>query len=48
MSDIFSVVIASRDEDKVGKAAAEMAQLGTVWSKKCNIRQEEDVRYRAL
>jgi hypothetical protein len=37
-------VIASRDEEKVGKAAQEMGQLGTIWSTKCNIRHEEDVR----
>ena len=41
-----SVVIASRDENKVANAAKEMGQLGNVWSSKCNIRLEEDVRYR--
>ena len=38
------VVIASRSEEKVAAAAAEMRQLGTVESLKCNIRKEEDVR----
>ena len=38
------VVIASRDEEKVGKAAQEMSKIGTVVSKRCNIRKEEDVK----
>ncbi len=40
----FSVVIASRNGEKVATAAQEMGQLGTVWPTKCNIRHEEDVR----
>jgi len=38
------VVIASRNEEKVAAAAAEMRRLGTVESLRCNIRKEEDVR----
>jgi len=38
------VVIASRNEEKVIKAAAEMSQLGDVTSFRCNIRSEEDVK----
>ena len=38
------VVIASRSEEKVAAAAAEMRQLGTVESLRCNIRREEDVK----
>jgi len=39
-----SVVIASRDEDKVRTAADDMKRLGDVQSTKCNIRKEEDVK----
>ena len=39
-----SVVIASRDEDKVRTAADDMKRLGNVQSTKCNIRKEEDVK----
>ena len=39
-----SVVIASRDARKVERAAGEMGRLGTVYSTRCNIRSEEDVR----
>ena len=38
------VVIASRNEEKVAKAAEEMRQLGSVESLRCNIRREEDVK----
>ena len=38
------MVIASRSEEKVAAAAAEMRQLGTVESLRCNIRREEDVK----
>jgi len=38
------VVIASRNEEKVGTAAKEMSKLGTVVSRRCNIRSEEDVK----
>jgi len=38
------VMIASRDEEKVVKAAQEMSKIGTVVSTRCNIRKEEDVR----
>ena len=37
-------MIASRDEEKVVKAAQEMSKIGTVVSTRCNIRKEEDVR----
>ena len=37
-------MIASRDEEKVGRAAREMNKIGTVVSTRCNIRKEEDVR----
>ena len=39
-----SVVIASRDEDKVRTAADDMKRLGDVHSTRCNIRKEEDVK----
>jgi len=39
-----SVVIASRNEEKVAAAAEDLRQLGHVISTKCNIRKEEDVR----
>lgn len=39
-----AVVIASRDQEKVGAAAREMSKLGTVVSKRCNIRKEEEVK----
>ena len=39
------VVIASRNEEKVAGAAQEMGRLGTVVSRRCNIRSEEDVKY---
>ena len=39
-----SVVIASRDQDKVVTAAKEMGRLGTVVSQRCNIRKEEEVQ----
>ena len=38
-----SVVIASRDEDKVRAAAGDMARLGSVEAARCNIRREEEV-----
>ena len=38
-----SVVIASRDEDKVRAAAGHMARLGRVEAARCNIRREEEV-----
>jgi len=38
------VVIASRNEEKVDGAAKEMSKLGTIVSKRCNIRSEDDVR----
>jgi len=38
------VVIASRNEEKVAGAAKEMGRLGTVVSRRCNIRSEEDVK----
>ena len=38
------VVIASRNEEKVAKAAEEMRRLGSVESVRCNIRKEEDVK----
>ena len=40
-----SVVIASRDEDKVRAAAGDMARLGSVEAARCNIREvvEEDI-----
>jgi len=37
------VVIASRNEEKVSAAAKEMSKLGTIVSRRCNIRSEEDV-----
>ena len=39
-----SVVIASRDEDKVRSAAEAMRRLGRVETARCNIRKEEDVK----
>lgn len=39
-----SVMIASRDKDKITNAAREMGKLGVVEVKRCNIRKEEDVR----
>jgi len=38
------VVIASRNEEKVRKAAEEMGQLGDVTPLRCNIRKEDDVK----
>ena len=38
------VVIASRNEEKVAGAAKEMSKLGTIVSKRCNIRSEDDVK----
>jgi len=38
------VVIASRNEEKVAGAAKEMSKLGTIVSRRCNIRSEDDVR----
>ena len=38
------VVIASRNEEKVAKAAEVMRRLGSVESVRCNIRKEEDVK----
>jgi len=37
------VVIASRNIERIEKAAEEMSQLGVVTAAKCNIRKEEDV-----
>ena len=39
-----SVVIASRKEEKLKEAVKDMEKLGTVVIKKCNIRNEEDVK----
>eukprot|EP00092_Neocalanus_flemingeri_P009046 GFUD01009737.1.p1 GENE.GFUD01009737.1~~GFUD01009737.1.p1 ORF type:complete len:292 (+),score=88.58 GFUD01009737.1:47-922(+) len=38
------VVIASRKEENVAEAAKEMSKLGTIVSRRCNIRSEEDVK----
>jgi len=38
------VVIASRSEEKVAGAAKEMSKLGTIVSRRCNIRSEDDVK----
>ncbi len=38
------VMIASRNEQKVKTAAAQLESLGPVVSRKCNIRKEEDVK----
>ena len=43
-----SVVIASRDEDKVRAAAGHMARLGRVEAARCNIRREEEVSSQTL
>jgi short-subunit dehydrogenase involved in D-alanine esterification of teichoic acids len=39
------VVIASRNEEKVIETANEMSKLGTIVSRRCNIRIEDDVTY---
>ena len=40
------VMIASRNEEKLQLATKELAQIGEVDLVRCNIREEEDVRYK--
>lgn len=39
-------MIASRNEEKLQLATKELAQIGEVDLVRCNIREEEDVRYK--